>query len=236
MFTGNEDMEATALRQQGWSISAIARHLDRDRKTVRAHLNGERVAGVRRRSRARSLRGVRPLSAGAIRRRCPPIGQRALRRGGGIALGPYGPMVSGWLAPGNTTPWQIGIAARRGATLSEVSQECVLGILGLLEGILDGGAFTRLGVDREPPTVDHLDPLSPLDLEDDQTMPRVEEDEIRFTVALTTVTFGLPSHRVEHPPFVIELGEGLANRQLGGVVIGWFLGKEARHACQIYPR
>ena len=25
MFTGNEDMEATALREQGWSISAIAR-------------------------------------------------------------------------------------------------------------------------------------------------------------------------------------------------------------------
>jgi hypothetical protein len=23
MFTGNEDMEATALREQGWSISAI---------------------------------------------------------------------------------------------------------------------------------------------------------------------------------------------------------------------
>lgn len=52
MFTGNEDMEATALREQGWSISAIARHLGRDRKTVRAHLNGERVAGERRRAAA----------------------------------------------------------------------------------------------------------------------------------------------------------------------------------------
>jgi transposase len=50
MFTGNEDMEATALREQGWSISAIARHLGRDRKTIRAHLNGTRVAGERRRS------------------------------------------------------------------------------------------------------------------------------------------------------------------------------------------
>src|SRR5579884_1210621 len=49
MFTGNEDMEATALRERGWSISAIARHLGRDRKTVRAHSNGERVAGERRR-------------------------------------------------------------------------------------------------------------------------------------------------------------------------------------------
>ena len=52
MFTGNEDMEATALRKQGWSISAIARHLGRDRKTVRSHLNGERTAGERRRSEA----------------------------------------------------------------------------------------------------------------------------------------------------------------------------------------
>ena len=50
MFTGNEDMEATALRQQGWSISAIARHLGRDRKTIRKHLDGTREAGVRQRS------------------------------------------------------------------------------------------------------------------------------------------------------------------------------------------
>jgi transposase len=38
------------LEKRGWSISAIARHLGRDRKTIRAHLNGEREAGVRRRS------------------------------------------------------------------------------------------------------------------------------------------------------------------------------------------
>jgi transposase len=50
MFTGKEDVEATALREQGWSISAIARHLGRDRATVRNHLNGKRVAGGRRRS------------------------------------------------------------------------------------------------------------------------------------------------------------------------------------------
>jgi transposase len=41
-------MEATALREQGWSISAIARHLGRDRATVRNHLNGTRVVGERR--------------------------------------------------------------------------------------------------------------------------------------------------------------------------------------------
>jgi transposase len=47
MFTGNEDMEATALREQGWSISAIARHLGRDRATIRNHLNGTREVGAR---------------------------------------------------------------------------------------------------------------------------------------------------------------------------------------------
>ena len=56
MFTGNEDMEATALREQGWSISAIARHLGRDRETVRSHLSGTRVAGERRRVGARRVR------------------------------------------------------------------------------------------------------------------------------------------------------------------------------------
>lgn len=50
MFTGEEDVEATALRKQGWSISAIARHLGRDRKTVRDHLEGKRVPGERRRA------------------------------------------------------------------------------------------------------------------------------------------------------------------------------------------
>ena len=40
-------MEVHALTRRGWSISAIARHLGRDRKTVRAHLLGERVPGQR---------------------------------------------------------------------------------------------------------------------------------------------------------------------------------------------
>jgi len=50
MFTGDDDVEATALRARGWSISAIARHLGKDRQTVSDYLNGKRVAGVRRRS------------------------------------------------------------------------------------------------------------------------------------------------------------------------------------------
>lgn len=47
MITKEEDVEAHALRQRGWSISVIARHLGRDRETVRVHLKGEREAGAR---------------------------------------------------------------------------------------------------------------------------------------------------------------------------------------------
>ncbi len=47
MLTREDDVDAHALRRQGWTISAIARHLDRDRKTIRAYLTGGRVAGRR---------------------------------------------------------------------------------------------------------------------------------------------------------------------------------------------
>src|SRR3954469_1257478 len=47
MLTQEDDVDAHALRKRGWSISAIARHLGHDRKTIRAYLNDERVAGVR---------------------------------------------------------------------------------------------------------------------------------------------------------------------------------------------
>jgi transposase len=50
MLTREEDIDAHALRRQGWTISAIARHLGRDRKTIRAYLDGGRVAGVRNRA------------------------------------------------------------------------------------------------------------------------------------------------------------------------------------------
>ena len=40
-------MEIHALRAQGWTISAIARHVGADRKTVRAYLSGVRTPGVR---------------------------------------------------------------------------------------------------------------------------------------------------------------------------------------------
>jgi transposase len=50
MLTWEEELEAEALFKRGWTISAIARHLGRDRKTVRAYLSGQRVPGVRRRA------------------------------------------------------------------------------------------------------------------------------------------------------------------------------------------
>jgi len=50
MLTQGEDVEAHALRERGWSISAIARHLGHDRKTVRGYLSGARQPGVRRSS------------------------------------------------------------------------------------------------------------------------------------------------------------------------------------------
>jgi transposase len=47
MLTREEDVDAHALSRQGWTISAIARHLGRDRKTIRTYLTGERTAGQR---------------------------------------------------------------------------------------------------------------------------------------------------------------------------------------------
>ncbi len=47
MLTQGESVEAHALRRRGWSVSAIARHLKCDRKTVRACLSGQRVPGQR---------------------------------------------------------------------------------------------------------------------------------------------------------------------------------------------
>ena len=48
MLTQEESVELNALIRRGWKISQIARHLGRDRKTVRAYVNGEREPGQRR--------------------------------------------------------------------------------------------------------------------------------------------------------------------------------------------
>jgi transposase len=49
MLTWEDDVEVHALHKRGWTISAIARHTGRDRKTVRAYLNGTSTPGVRKR-------------------------------------------------------------------------------------------------------------------------------------------------------------------------------------------
>ncbi len=46
MLTREDDIDVHALRRQGWTISAIARHLGKDRKTIRAYLSG-RESGIR---------------------------------------------------------------------------------------------------------------------------------------------------------------------------------------------
>ena len=60
MISRGEDVEAQALHKRGWSVSAIARHLGRDRGTIRAHLAGKRQAGVRRPSKPDPLEPYKP--------------------------------------------------------------------------------------------------------------------------------------------------------------------------------
>jgi transposase len=50
MLTREDDVDAHALHAKGWTISAIARHLGHDRKTIRGYLSGGRVAGERARA------------------------------------------------------------------------------------------------------------------------------------------------------------------------------------------
>ena len=42
MFSRSEDVEVDALFKRGWSISAIARHVGQDRRTVLTFLEGRR--------------------------------------------------------------------------------------------------------------------------------------------------------------------------------------------------
>jgi transposase len=47
MLTRGEDVEIYALHKRGWSISAIARHTGRNRRTIRNYINGVTAPGVR---------------------------------------------------------------------------------------------------------------------------------------------------------------------------------------------
>ena len=76
MLTREDDIDAHALHKRGWKIAAIARHLGRDRKTIRAYLRGERTPGQRARAApdpfepyvaycaARADRGPAPVGVG----------------------------------------------------------------------------------------------------------------------------------------------------------------------------
>ena len=50
MLTQEDDVEIHALARRGWSVSAIARHTGRDRKTVRKYLQAPGRSGARRRA------------------------------------------------------------------------------------------------------------------------------------------------------------------------------------------
>ncbi len=65
MLTQEDDVDVHALARQGWTVSAIARHLGHDRKTVRGYLSGDRSAG------ARAAAGEDPLApfVGYLRQR-----------------------------------------------------------------------------------------------------------------------------------------------------------------------
>jgi len=62
MLTWEDDVEVHALHKQGWTIAAIARHVGRDRKTVRAYLNGNARRGPGNATMTRSSRSW-PISA-----------------------------------------------------------------------------------------------------------------------------------------------------------------------------
>jgi transposase len=55
MLTEEDDVEIAALARRGWSVSAIARHTGRDRKTIRRYLKGEKP------SRGRAVSCVEPF-------------------------------------------------------------------------------------------------------------------------------------------------------------------------------
>ncbi len=81
MLTLGESLEAHALCKRGWSMSAIARHLDRDRKTVRACLSGQRSRpGQTGSTGSRSTCGF----GSAMTRTCSP--RRSSRRSASSAM------------------------------------------------------------------------------------------------------------------------------------------------------
>lgn len=67
MLSLEDDVEAHALRNQGWTISAIARHLGRTRSTIRAYLTGSRAPGQRQRSTPDTFANFAPYIGARLR-------------------------------------------------------------------------------------------------------------------------------------------------------------------------
>jgi transposase len=67
MLSLEDDVEAHALHRQGWTISAIARHLGRSRSTIRAYLAGTSVPGQRRRSAPDSFAAIEPYARARLK-------------------------------------------------------------------------------------------------------------------------------------------------------------------------
>jgi transposase len=88
MLTREEDIDVHALRRQGMSISAIARHLGRDRKTIRAYLNGERVAGVRKPAGEEPFEPFVDYVRERLKRGSASVGGDLVRRGRRAGLRP----------------------------------------------------------------------------------------------------------------------------------------------------
>jgi len=70
-----------ALRKRGWSISAIARHVGRDRKTVKAYLHGKREVGIRAPAGDDAFAAYLTYSTGPAGRGSASMGDRVVRRG-----------------------------------------------------------------------------------------------------------------------------------------------------------
>jgi hypothetical protein len=58
-----------------------------------------------------------------------------------------------------------------------------------------------VSIRREPASVDDHDPAA-FDLENNHAVPRVEEDEVGFAVALTATAKTLPAHLMEDVPII----------------------------------
>lgn len=96
MLTQEEDVEIHALRKQGWSISAFARHSGRDRKTVRAY-RGVKAPRIRARPASADDQGAH--HAGMGRRACTSAPPRS-RAGAWFAVATsqiVSPTNTGWL-------------------------------------------------------------------------------------------------------------------------------------------